>query len=71
MLLVPVASRFRIAPVVEIPVPEIVKGSAIESPAPLTCTAAPDDTVVPVDDPPNADAVVATTTPAAIDVVPV
>ena len=39
LLLVPPASRLRITPVPELPVPETVNGSAIVRPDPLMCTA--------------------------------
>ena len=71
LLLVPLASRLRIAPVEVMPVPEIVSGSPIETPSPLTCSAAPESTVVPVLALPSARLLLATTTPAEIVVAPV
>ena len=71
LLLVPLASILRIAPVDVTPVPEIVSGSPIEMPSPLTCNAAPESTVVPVPVLPSARPLLATTTPAEIVVAPV
>ena len=60
----------RIAPADDTPDPVIVSGSATVIP-PDTDNAAPDDTVVPVPVPPNADALLIATTPAEIVVAPV
>ena len=73
LLFVPVASRLRNAPKTELPVPEIVSGSPITRPAPLTCSSAPDATSVRSDDPadpPSDELSVTTTTPAEIVVIP-
>ena len=67
---VPVASRLRIAPVVEIPVPEIVNASAITAPSPLIYTAAPDATVVAPSVVPR-PLLLTTITPASTEVAPV
>ena len=65
---VPAAEKFT-APADDRPVPEIVNGSAdVNAP---TCSVAPDATVVPVDELPNADALPTTTTPAEMVVLPV
>ena len=64
----------RIAPVVEIPVPEIVSGSVTPVRSPDSDNAAPDATVVePRDDPlsPSAVLLLIATTPAEIVVLPV
>ena len=63
--------RFRIAPVAVIPVPEIVNGSAIDNPAPLMCTAAPDATDVAPTAVPNAESLLTATTPESTEVAPV
>ena len=63
-------SRFRTAPVVEMPVPEIVIGSAIDKPVPLRCMAAPLETVVEPAEEPSEESAVSTTTPALMSVVP-
>ena len=68
---VPVASRFRIAPVVEIPVPEIVNASPTDKLTPLMCTAAPEATVVAPAVVPRAELLLTTITPASTDVAPV
>ena len=64
----------RIAPVVEIPVPEILSGSVTPVRPPDNCSAAPDATVVePRDVPlsPSAVLLLITTTPVEIVVIPV
>jgi hypothetical protein len=71
LLFVPVASRFRIAPFVEIPVPEIVNDSAIDAPSALMCTAAPVTTVVAPAVVPRAELLLATITPLLTEVAPV
>jgi len=68
---VPVASRLRIAPVVEIPVPEIVNASPTDKLAPLMCTAAPEATVVAPAVSPRAELLLTTITPASTEVAPV
>lgn len=50
----PAVDTLRIAPVDEIPVPDTVKGSAIDSPVPETFTTPPELTVVPADEAPKA-----------------
>ena len=61
----------RIAPVVEIPVPEIVNASPTNKPTPLICTAAPEATVVAPAVVPRAELLLTTITPASTEVAPV
>ena len=71
LLSVPAESRLRIAPVVEIPVPEIVNASPTDKLVPLMCTAAPVATVVAPAVVPRAELLLTTTTPASTEVAPV
>ena len=67
----PAVDTLRIAPVEELPVPDTVNGSGIESPVPDTFTAAPQLTVVPELLAPNEDELLATAVPLEIVVAPV
>ena len=70
LLVTPTVSRLRIAPVLELPVPEMVNDSGIERLDPLMCTA-PLVTSVRALEAPNDESAVATTTPADTVVRPV
>ena len=67
----PAVDTLRITPVEELPVPDTVNGSGIESPVPDTFTAAPELTVVPELLAPNDDELLATAVPLEIVVAPV
>ena len=64
----PEPDTLRIAPAVEIPVPDTLNGSAIDNPVPETLTAPPELIVVPVDEAPK-EAFADTTTVEPLDTV--
>ena len=67
----PAVATLRMTPVEELPVPDTVNGSGIDSPVPDTFTAAFELTDVPVALAPNEAELLATAVPLEIDVAPV